>query len=180
MKPENTSPPPAGRFERWRARFVSQLPKRHDLAAHPWLAPVAERVLHPQLWHVRHEAVARGLAVGVFWAFTLPVAQILAAAVHCIWWRGNIPSAAAATFITNPFTVGFWLWLAHGLGGMLLGQNGPTPALRDVGLMQWLLTEGQPTLLGMGIFAVGGALATYWAVRLVWRLRVILKRAKRR
>ena len=170
----------ASRLARWQGHIRSQIPHRDELAAHPWLRPVAHRVLHPKLWHMQHEAVARGVAVGIFWAFVLPVAQILASAVHCILWRGNIPSAVAATFITNPFTVGFWLWLAHGVGSKLLGYDGPLPAVSEVGLGKWLLTEGQPALLGMGVFAVGGSLAGYALVWSVWRLHVAIKRMRRK
>ena len=88
----------------WTARFTHGV-SRETLAAHPWLKPVAHRLLEPGLWHVQHEAVARGVAIGLFWAFALPVGQILAAAVHCTWGRGNIPVAAGATLVTNPFTI---------------------------------------------------------------------------
>jgi hypothetical protein len=36
-----------------------------------------------------HEAVGRGVAVGIFWAFVIPVGQIIAAVAHCVWWRAK-------------------------------------------------------------------------------------------
>jgi hypothetical protein len=59
----------------WASRFRQAIPRREILAAHPWLRPVAGRLLDPQLWRLQHESVARGVAVGIFWAFVLPVAQ---------------------------------------------------------------------------------------------------------
>ena len=53
------------------------VPDRDTLAAHPWLRPVAQRLLHARLWHMQHEAVARGVAIGLFWAFAIPLGQIL-------------------------------------------------------------------------------------------------------
>jgi uncharacterized protein len=135
----------------WKDKFRASLPTKEGLAVHPWLKPVAERMMDAKLWRLQHESVARGVAVGTFWAFVIPFAQIVVAAAHCVWWRANIPVAAAMTMVTNPLTVGFWLWLAYQLG-----------------------------TLGMGLFAVGGALAGYVGVKLIWRLRVALKRRMRR
>ncbi|MET0311208.1 MAG: DUF2062 domain-containing protein [Burkholderiaceae bacterium] len=148
------------------------IPDRHTLAAHPWLKPVAEHLLHPRLWHLQHEAVARGVAIGLFWAFAIPVGQILAAAAHCIWWRANVPIAVGMTLITNPFTTGFWLWLAFEMGSKAMGRDGSAPPLGDMGLVQWVMALGQPALLGLGLLASGSAVLGYIAVKLGWRLRV--------
>ena len=163
----------------WTERFKQALPDRESLAAHPWLRPIANRLLAPQLWRLQHEAVARGVAVGAFWAFALPVGQVLVAAAHCSWWRANIPVAAAVTMVTNPLTIGFWLWLAYQLGALVLGA----PALGPdevAATASWFAEYGWPTVLGMGLFAVGGAALGYVSVKLVWRLRVALRRRQRR
>jgi len=171
---------------RWTERFTHGV-SRETLAAHPWLKPVAHRLLEPRLWHVQHEAVARGVAIGLFWAFALPVAQILVAVIHCIWWRGNVPVAAGVTLVTNPFTIGFWLWLAYKLGSLILGiapheVAAGSAALEAVSpgagfdVMAWLQRFGWPAVLGMAIFAVVGAVSGYVVVNLLWRLRVWFKR----
>jgi uncharacterized protein len=164
----------------WAEGLGKYLPSREFLAAHPWLKPVASRLLDPQLWRLQHEAVARGVAVGIFWAFVMPVAQIVVASAHCVWWRANIPAAAAMTMITNPLTIGFWLWLAYQLGAFILGA--PTAVLTsvDVSTVSWLTTYGWPTILGMGLFAAGGSALAYVLVKAVWRVRVWLKRRPRR
>lgn len=159
--------------------FKNALPSREYLAAHPWLKPVAHHLLDPQLWRLQHEAVARGVAIGVFWAFAIPFAQFAVATLHSIWWRANIPVAVGMTLATNPFTIGFWLWLAYQLGSLLLGAPQPAPRPEDAGLMAWLGSFGAPTLLGMGIFAVAGAGIAYLGVKLVWRLNIAVKRWQR-
>ena len=182
---KSTPPPPS-----WTDRFTKGV-SRETLAAHPWLKPVAHHLREPGLWHVQHEAVARGVAIGVFWAFALPVAQILVACVHCIWWRGNIPVAAGVTLITNPFTIGFWLWLAYKLGSLILGispheveagsaalQAASASAGFDV--MGWLQRFGWPAVLGMAIFSVAGSAGGYVLVKLIWRFRVWFKRRVQR
>lgn len=156
------------------------LPEREALAAHPWLRPVAHRVMARELWRRHHEAVARGAAVGMFWAFVVPFAQILFATAHCVWWRANIPVAAAITFITNPFTVGFWLWLAYQLGSLVIDAPPPVLPTDGAGVAGWLASLGWPTVLGMGIFAVGGAALAYMAVKIGWRVKVSQRRRSRR
>ncbi len=113
-------------------RIKQSLPNPQRLAMHPWLKPLSHRLLEPGLWHVRHEAVARGAAIGIFWAFAVPFGQFLFATAHCVWWRGNIPVATGLTLITNPFTLAFWLWMAYKVGGTLLGAPGPGPNLEPM------------------------------------------------
>jgi hypothetical protein len=137
---------------------------------------VAKRLSDRVLWRLRSESVARGVAIGLFWAFAVPVAQILFAAAHCVWWRGNIPVAAGVTLITNPLTVGGWLWLAYQVGSLMVDVPGPAPdAAPAEGLLAWIGSIGAPTLLGMGVFAVGGALAGYLVTLLVTRVLAALR-----
>jgi uncharacterized protein (DUF2062 family) len=163
----------------WMGWLKRSLPAPETLAAHPWLRPIAHRVLEPRLWHIQHEAVARGVAIGIFWAFAVPFAQVLFAAAHSVWWRANIPVAAGTTLITNPFTVGFWLWLAYQLGALLLDSPDMAPIAESGGLIAWMASFGGPAILGMGIFAFSGAALGYGLVKLVWRARIWFKRRHR-
>jgi uncharacterized protein (DUF2062 family) len=162
----------------WTERLRKSLPEREGLMANPWLRPVANRLLDPKLWRIQHEAVARGVAIGTFWAFVIPMGQIVASTAHCVWWRGNIPVAAAITLITNPLTIGFWLWLAYQFGSWVLGA-GPAvaalPALQASSAWAWLAAYGAPTVLGMGLFATLGAALGYGLVKVGWRVRVWAK-----
>ena len=153
----------------WTVRLREALPSREVLVAHAWLRPVAERLMEPKLWRLQHESVARGVAIGTFWAFVIPVAQIVVATIHCTWWRANVPVAAAMTMVTNPFTISFWLWLAYQLGVLVLGEPIAAVASDGAGSLKWLADYGWPTVLGMALFAIGGAAAGYVGVKLVWR-----------
>jgi uncharacterized protein (DUF2062 family) len=170
MPPENKSSPNHARP--W-------LPDRAQLSQHPWLKPWAPRLLDAQLWRFQHEAVARGVAVGFLWAFLIPVAQIVMAVVHCVWWRAHIPTAAAMTMVTNPLTIGFWLWLAYQTGAVVLGVNAPPPAGLDNMSWDLLVAYGGPIMLGMGLFAVGAAVAGYALVKVGWMLRLVWLRRQR-
>jgi uncharacterized protein (DUF2062 family) len=165
--------------KRWSDRLREYLPTRQALSEHPWLRPVAQHLLAPRLWCLQHEAVARGVAIGTFWAFVIPLGQTFAAAVHCTWWRGNIPAAALMTMLTNPLTFGFWLWLAYQLGALVMGEPPSLDPTRALGTAGWLAEFGWPTALGMALFAVGGAALGYFGVKVIWRLRTWHKRAGR-
>jgi uncharacterized protein (DUF2062 family) len=166
---------PPGDWLRLRERLRRELPTAESLARHRWLRPVAHRLFEHGLWHAKTESVARGVAIGMFWAFVVPFAQIVFAAAHCVWWRANIPVAAGITFITNPLTVGGWLWLAYQLGSLFVSP-GPAATAGD-GWLGQLQALGWPTVVGMGMFAVGGSILGYGGVklfaraRLAWRIR---------
>ncbi len=170
----------SGFWHELRRRVRSELPTADRLSRHRWLQPVAHRLFEHGLWHARTESVARGVAIGMFWAFVVPFAQVVFAAAHCVWWRANIPVAAGITFITNPFTVGGWLWLAYQLGSHFVAPGqAPPDSSGWLGTLQQL---GWPTVVGMAVFALGGAALGYLAVKLfaraslAWRLR---RRAQR-
>lgn len=152
-------------FVRQRHKLRRQLPNAQELARQRWLRPVAHRISDHRLWHMNAEAVARGTAIGVFWAFAVPFAQIVFAAAHCVWWRGNIPVAAAITFITNPFTIGFWLWLAYKLGSLFVTTGAVMIDLSHTGWLEKLQAMGWPTFVGMALFACIGAPLGYLLVR---------------
>ena len=164
--------------DRWR----NAIPSRDALAAHPWLKPIAHHVLDPKLWRMHPESVARGAAIGMFWAFVLPAGQILVAVANSVWWRGNIPIAAGMTLITNPFTIGFWLWLAYQAGSLVL-EAPPPLSFKEIGqsggIAEYLSAIGAPAILGMGMFAVGGSVAAYALVKIGWRLQFWLRRKNR-
>ncbi len=158
----------------------NRMPRRDELATHPMLRPVARHVLAPHLWHLQHESVARGMAIGVFWAFALPLGQIPLSVMHCIWWRGNIPLSVVTTLVTNPLTIGFWLWAAYIVGSGFI--DAPPLVVPEAGtsLVHWFQGVGKPAILGMAIFAAGGSLGTYGLVKLGWRVRVLLHLRTRR
>ncbi|MFM7698446.1 MAG: DUF2062 domain-containing protein [Limnohabitans sp.] len=156
------------------------VPGKEFLSNHPWLKPIAHRVLDSQLWRAQNESIARGVAVGLFWAFAVPVGQIFVAAAHCVWLRGNIPAAALMTMITNPLTIGFWLWLAYQLGAVMLGEGVQSEVSFFARPSQWVASFAWSILLGMASFALVLSLLGYVLVKLVGRIKTVYKRARRR
>jgi uncharacterized protein (DUF2062 family) len=177
-------PAPPGFWADLKTRLKAHTPTRETLARQRWLGPLAHRLAEPRLWRMKPEAVARGVAIGLFWAFMVPFAQIVFAVAHCVWWRGNIPVAAGVTLITNPFTIGGWLYLAYQAGSFFVGPaDGAAPGDPALGLLDMLQSFGWPTAVGMALFALGGSLSGYLLTRTLckawfhWR---VARRARRR
>lgn len=163
------------------------MPSREEMARNKYLAPIAHRFLSPELWRFTRRSVPRGVALGLFCAFIVPLGQIFLAAFMALPARANVPLAAAVTFVTNPFTLPFWLVVANRMGTLMLDLDREMGTSMIEGQMQ---SEGWQTFTsffetaGVTVFgflvlavvtsALGYLLSSWWWGRLVHR-----KRAKR-
>lgn len=175
-----------------RRKLQNWLPSEEKLREHRglrWLGPLLRR---PWLWHVNRRRVAAGAAIGVFFGFLIPLLQIAAAAVVAVLLRANLPVAAVATLVSNPLTyVPIWV-AAYRTGAALMGE--PIDAAQadafaaELGaddaqpgtLTDRVLDIGKPLMLGLAVFATGGAAVTWVAVNLIWLLAVRLRRRRGR
>ncbi len=137
-----------------------------------WLGPVLAR---PQLWHLSRRRVATGAAIGVFFGFLIPVAQIAAAAAAAVLVRANLPVAAVATLVTNPFTFAPVYVAAYYTGAAILGQQVDEAAAEtlaaggsDVSWTARFADVGKPWLVGLVVFAVVGGALAWVAVHVAW------------
>src|SRR5690606_28373746 len=103
--------------------FLRRLPKRKQILESRWLKPFREHLHDRHLWRLERHATARGAAIGMFFAFIVPIGQIPLAAIASIIFRGNIPVAALCTFVTNPFTFPAVFWIAYSIGSFILGRG---------------------------------------------------------
>lgn len=162
-----------------RGNWGKYLPGMESLAKYPWLSPLAAKLLHPQLWRMQQEALARGAAIGLFWAFAAPAGQVLIAAVHCVWWRANVPVAVCMTMVTNPLSLGFWLWLAYRMGSLVLNEPVQEGLTYSALPAQWLAQYAWPAMVGMALFAIGASVTAYLGVKLAWRCKLFMRRWRR-
>lgn len=125
------------------------------------------------------------MGIGLFFGLLLPVAQFLFAVSCAIWLRGHVAIAAAATLVTNPLTFAPVYWLAHRVGGILLGQpraqgiaqaaavEAETQAAAAAqgwlaGMWETFLEAGPALLLGLSVLAVSAALLGFALTWLLW------------
>lgn len=166
------------------------MPSREEMAQNRYLAPIAHRFLSPELWRFTRRSVPRGVALGIFAGFIIPVGQIFLAAFMALPARANVPLAAGVTFITNPFTFPFWAYVANRLGTIMLSID-PTPVGTTAtdelasGRWSWLIEmfEGAGvtvlvTIFGFVVLSVIGAAIGYIASSWIWRWWVARKRSR--
>ncbi len=137
-----------------------------------WLGPALQ---HPRLWHMSRRGIALGAAIGVFFGFLIPVAQIPLSAAVAVALRANLPTAVASTLVTNPVTFGPVYYAAWRVGSAVLGEPGDPAAAPPAALPpgstasgSWLARTwaglrgvGKPLLLGLALFACGFGLAVF-------------------
>jgi len=164
--------------------FRDRLPDHHTFLNRPWLRPVQRWLHHPNLWHLHRRSVAGGVAIGMFCGLIPGPLQIVSAVLMAILFRVNLPVAAFTTLYTNPFTIVPLYVLAYEIGVWISGSSNAAavPAFPDLhwsdGLNQvwaWLMALGKPLLIGLPLLAIGLAIIGYIAVRLMWRMYVLLK-----
>ena len=106
------------------------------------------------------EPVQRGVGLGLFAAFIVPLGQIFLAAFMALPLRANVPIAALATFVTNPFTFPFWAVVANKVGKFVLNFDaavgtGAGDLANEGGLLaSWFETAGV-TAFGFVVLAIG-------------------------
>jgi|SRR5690606_20729410 uncharacterized protein (DUF2062 family) len=180
-------------FSRW-------IPKRHEIIESRWLAPFREHLHDRRLWRLERYATARGAAIGLFFAFIIPIGQIPLSVIAAIAFRANIPIAVLGTFLTNPFTFPAVFWAAYTIGSLLLGRGNkvvdeaiiaqsdqvtPEAAIIHHDFLEWLNTTitwlsnaGLPFLLGTIVLAIIGAIVGYMLTHAIWQLRSTFRRQR--
>lgn len=179
-----------------RKTFLSDLfrkysPTREQLARNKYMAPFAHRFLLPELWRFTRRSVPRGVALGIFAGFVVPLGQIFLAAFLALPARANVPLAVLVTFVTNPFTFPFWAVGANRVGDFILkldkaGTGGVARDEMNSGRYSWFLDlfDGLgpvvlETVFGFVVMAVVGAAIGYVLSSFVWRYMVARRRRKR-
>lgn len=167
----------------WLRKFV---PSREQLEENRWVRPFARR---PELWRLTRRSVPRGVAVGLLVGIfaLIPGIQAVGAALMCVPFRGNIPLAVGATFLSNPATTPLILMVSLYIGNSL-GYHADLQAFTSLvdhhaSLRQWLvwlLSDAAPSLM-LGLFVMSTVIAAigYVISSYFWRDRVARKRRQR-
>ncbi len=163
-------------FRRW-------TPSPESLQNHPRLQFFLSRTTHPRMWHLTRRGVAQGAAIGAaVCVIPLPI-QILLAVFLAFLFKAHIPTAAAATMLSNPLTALLVWGGAWKIGLVMLAQpqvdmRWPDFSFTNLNrehldaILQWLTTNGQPLLIGMPVMAALLAGVCYLLVMLGWRIAV--------
>lgn len=162
------------------------LPSRESIVSHKWLQKLGPRLLHPELWRWQRHSVALGVAIGIFFGFMTPLAQIPISAAFSVLLRANIIAAAASTFVTNPFTFPFFYLGAYQVGFFVLNDGGFTSFTSaifppdGVSWIDFLMTTGKPVVLGLVLFAIFFGILSYFVTSFIWSTRTKIRWARRK
>lgn len=146
---------------------------------------------HPRLWVLHRRGVALGVALGIgIGVFPLPL-QMPAAMLAAVALRANVAAAAAATWLTNPFTMAPIWGLSAYLGSFVVPQQ--TVPTASPAMLQWawnapqtwpaaiweqVTSWGPALLVGFPIAGAALGLTAYVLVYLGWA--VLIKQERRR
>lgn len=155
------------------------MPTREALEGNRYTRPLAKR---QELWRFTRRSVPRGVAVGLLVGIfaLIPGVQIVGAALLCVPGRGNIPLAAAMTFLSNPATTPLIL-IASAMIGNFMGFHADTATVyamldRRASIGEWagwFFSDAAPAVLvGLAILSVVAASVGYLAASFAWRLIV--------
>jgi uncharacterized protein (DUF2062 family) len=171
--------------------FHRYLPHHETVKSQPWLKPFGSWLHHPNLWHLHRRSVAGGVAIGLFCGLIPGPLQIISAAIFAVLLRVNLPVAAFTTLYTNPFTILPLYVVAYELGAWVVGVHGGArlehlafPEMHwhswPGELLAWFQMLGKPLLIGLPLLALSLAIIGYVAVRVAWRVMVVLRWRARR
>jgi len=179
--------------------LFKRLPSPHELLQTRMLKPFARYLEHHSLWQFNRRSVAGGVAIGLFFGILVPFAQILLSACAAVFLRVNLPVAAFATFITNPFTFPAVYYFAYLVGGLFLSDGKHAhPAVIESHIQQtlavheqvlsgwfapaldWVQSVGLQLVIGLCVLSVVTSTVGYFAVNIVWRYWVRNRWRKRR
>jgi uncharacterized protein (DUF2062 family) len=147
---------------------------------------------HPMLWVMHRRGVARGVALGIaIGVFPLPL-QMPAAMLAAVLLKGNVAAAAAATWLTNPFTMApIWALSAY-LGSFVVKQRQPitpvfppadwlwaSPTTWPSAIWEQIVSWGPALLVGFPMAGVVLGTAAYALVYWGWAFLIRRERMRR-
>lgn len=167
-------------FERIGNWWRQNAPTRESLEELRWLRPFAHRVLEPSLWRFTRRSVPRGVALGLLVGIFLmiPGLQIIGAALLALPCRANVPVSVAMTFLSNPATTPFILYLSLVVGNRFVQSTADLGTLtmmieNGASLVEWAnwaASSAAPALLaGLFVISVVAASVGYLLSSFMWR-----------
>jgi uncharacterized protein (DUF2062 family) len=164
------------------------LPRRETIDQYWLLRPFARQLSQPNLWHLNHRSVPRGVALGLGVGVIIPFMHVVIAALLAIPVRANVALAAAFTLVVNPLTIPPIYYAAYRIGSWELRHDAmvidPAAAEHASGELSrflfWIHHASGPIALGILTISAGAALTGYVVSAVGWRLWIRSKWRHRR
>ena len=148
-------------------KYLRHLPRRKHIKGTMVHRLFGDRLFDSELWHPTRQRFASGIALGAFFALMPPLPfQMLGAGIIAYITRVNVPAAMAGTWISNPFTTPFIVYLQYRLGCFMMGRD--PIHIADGQLLSSLAAAPLPYMLGILPSAIILALISYPISLIVW------------
>lgn len=163
-------------FSRW-------LPAPYKVVQYPLLRWLGPAINDPNLFHINRTSISLSFFIGLFCAYLPIPGQTIIAALLALWWRTNLPLAAALIWISNPITIAPMFYLSYQLGNFILGAPESSGLAIELS-WDWMVEQGAgillPLLIGSLICGLTLGLTGYFVIRYLWRWKVINKWEERK
>lgn len=165
-------------------KFLKRLlPSIESIKSNRWLRPIDQFLHQEQLWHIHQRNIAKAVFIGIFVAFLpLPGHTLIAAAFAILFGANIIVSIATSWIVNNPLSMGFIFYLDYFIGTKIFGSH--LKHLKFELTWEWLFKMlpkiGLEMFTGAIIFGLLFGYIGYWAIRLLWRWRIIQHWKQRR
>jgi uncharacterized protein (DUF2062 family) len=148
-------------------KYLRHLPRRKHIKGTMVHRLFGDRLFDSELWHPSRQRFASGIALGAFFALMPPLPfQMLGAGIIAYITRVNVPAAMTGTWISNPFTTPFIVYLQYRLGCFMMGRD--PIQIADGQLLSSLAAAPLPYMLGILPSAIILALISYPISLIVW------------
>jgi uncharacterized protein (DUF2062 family) len=148
-------------------KYLRHLPRRKHIKGTMVHRLFGDRLFDSELWHPTRQRFASGIALGAFFALMPPLPfQMLGAGIIAYITRVNVPAAMTGTWISNPFTTPFIVYLQYRLGCFMMGRD--PIQIADGQLLSSLAAAPLPYMLGILPSAIILALISYPISLIVW------------
>jgi hypothetical protein len=155
------------KYEAMKKKLKAKLPHREGVQDSVVFRLFGATLLRPGLWRFDAESLARGLALGMFVAFTPTIGfQMLLVAILILFYPGNLPVALATCWLTNPATALPIYYVEYLLGEVLLSFVGYAPhAIASTEFSVEMFAQvAAPLWFGSIIVSLGLAFVSYWLI----------------
>jgi hypothetical protein len=148
-------------------KYLRHLPRRKHIKGTMVHRLFGDRLFDSELWHPSRQRFASGIALGAFFALMPPLPfQMLGAGIIAYITRVNVPAAMTGTWISNPFTTPFIVYLQYRLGCFMMGRD--PIHIAEGQFLSSLAAAPLPYMLGILPSAIILALISYPISLIVW------------
>jgi len=129
---------------------------------------------------INRKAIAKGVAIGLFWGFIPMPMQMLAVISVTPFTKFNVPIAISMVWLSNPLTMPFMYYMEYQTGNFLLGSQG----LENIELtLEWFSSHWDdiiiPLYVGTIPYSVFVSAFLYFIINKLWILSVQRERPNR-